>query len=74
MGKLDAKVDAIFTDMDVPEHPRAALLVINREKIVYGNCYGLADLETLRPVTTDTSFYLASISKQFTAMAMTCPR
>jgi hypothetical protein len=33
-------------------------------------CYGLADLETKRPITTDSSFYLASISKQFTAMAI----
>jgi CubicO group peptidase (beta-lactamase class C family) len=30
----------------------------------------IADLETQRPITTDTSFYLASISKQFTAMAI----
>src|ERR1700744_6376131 len=56
--------------MDVPQHPGAALLVIDRDEIVYSKCYGLADLETLRPITTDTSFYLASISKQFTAMAV----
>ncbi|MGR9308613.1 serine hydrolase domain-containing protein [Rhizobium leguminosarum] len=69
LGKLDSKVDAVFADMDVPQHPGAALLVIDRDEIVYSKCYGLADLETLRPITTDTSFYLASISKQFTAMA-----
>jgi CubicO group peptidase (beta-lactamase class C family) len=34
-------------------------------------CIGrLADLETQRPITADSSFYLASISKQFTAMAI----
>lgn len=32
--------------------------------------YGFADLETERPITADTSFYLAPISKQFTAMAI----
>lgn len=69
MGKLDSKVDAVFADMDVPQHPGAALLVTDRDEIVYSKCYGLADLQTLRPITTDTSFYLASISKQFTAMA-----
>lgn len=69
MGKLDGKVDAVFADMDVPQHPGAALLVIDRDEIVYRKCYGLADLETSRPITTDSSFYLASISKQFTAMA-----
>jgi CubicO group peptidase (beta-lactamase class C family) len=70
MGKLDGKVDAVFADMDVPQHPGAALLVIDHDEIVYGKCYGLADLETQRPITMDTSFYLASISKQFTAMAI----
>ena len=70
MGKRDGKIDAVFADMDVPQHPGAALLVIDHDEIVYKKCYGLADLETQRPVTTDTSFYLASISKQFTAMAI----
>jgi CubicO group peptidase (beta-lactamase class C family) len=70
MGKLDGKIDAVFADADMPHHPGAALLIIDREEIVYSKCYGLADLETQRPITTDTSFYLASISKQFTAMAI----
>ena len=70
MGKLDGRIDAIFADMAVPEHPGAALLVTDRDEIVYRKCYGLADLEARRPMTTDTSLYLASISKQFTAMAI----
>jgi CubicO group peptidase (beta-lactamase class C family) len=64
------RVDAVFADMDKPQHPGAALLVIDRDEIVYLKCYGLADLETQRPITADTSFYLASVSKQFTAMAI----
>ena len=70
MVKLDSKVDDVFADMDAPQRPGAALLVIDRDGIVYKKCYGLADLEARRPVTTDTSFYLASISKSFTAMAI----
>ena len=69
MGKLDGKVDAVFADMDMRQHPGAALLVVDHDEIVCRKCYGLADLETQRPITPDTSFYLASISKQFTAMA-----
>ena len=46
------------------------LITNNHDEIVYSKCYGLADLGTQRPITTDTSFYLASISKQFTAMAI----
>jgi len=67
---LAERVDAVFADMDKPQHPGDALLVIDHDEIVYSKCYGLADLETQRPITTDTSFYLASISKQLTAMAI----
>jgi CubicO group peptidase (beta-lactamase class C family) len=64
------QVDAVFADMDKPQHPGGALLVIDRDEIVYTKGYGLADLETDRPMTMDTSVYLGSISKQFTAMAI----
>ena len=70
MSRLDGKVDAVFADMTAAAHPGAALLVIDHNEIVCSRCYGFADLETLRPIATDTSFYLASISKQFTAMAI----
>jgi len=67
---LVERVDAVFADMDKPQHPGAGLLVIDHDEIVYSKCYGLADLETQRPIMADSSFYLASISKQFTAMAI----
>lgn len=67
---LAERVDAVFADMDKPRHPGAALLVIDRGERLYSKCYGVADLETQRPITTDSAFYLASISKQFTAMAV----
>ena len=70
MAKRDGRIDSVFAYMNVPQHPGAALLVIDHDEIVYSKCYGLADLGTQRPITTDTSFYLASISKQFTAMAI----
>jgi CubicO group peptidase (beta-lactamase class C family) len=69
MGKLE-KIDAVFADMDKPQHPGAALLVIDDDHVVHRKCYGLADFETQRPITADSSFYLGSISKAFTAMAI----
>ena len=56
--------------MDLPRHPGAAVLVIDNGERLHSKCYGLADLETGRPIAADTSFYLASISKQFTVMAI----
>jgi CubicO group peptidase (beta-lactamase class C family) len=70
MGKLDGEFDAVFADMDRPQHPGAALLVVDHDDIIYRKGYGLADLDTGRPITADTTFYLASIAKQFTAMAI----
>src|SRR3984957_7910343 len=64
------RVDSVFADIDLRQHPGAALLVVDHDEIVCRKCYGLADLETQRPITADSSFYLGSISKQFTAMAI----
>ena len=42
---------------------RATRWLIDHDEIVYRKCYGLADLETQRPITAESSFYLASIAK-----------
>lgn len=70
MGKPDNRIDAVFADIDPLRHPGAALLVADHDEIVYRKGYGMADLEAQQPIAADTSFYLASISKQFTAMAI----
>ena len=45
MAKRDGRIDSVFADMNVPQRPGAALLVIDHDEIVYSKCYGLADLE-----------------------------
>jgi len=50
--------------------PGAALLVIQGGTLILAKGYGLADLEKKIPCTTDTNFRLASLTKQFTAMAV----
>jgi CubicO group peptidase (beta-lactamase class C family) len=45
---IAAGVDAVFADLDKPQHPGAALVVIDRGERLYSKCYGLADLETQR--------------------------
>ena len=52
------------------EVPGAALLVLKDGKPLLRKGYGLANLETHAPVTPDTGFRLASVSKQFTAAAI----
>lgn len=40
------------------------------DKVVYENCFGIANMVTRTPITPDTFFNLASVSKQFTATAI----
>ena len=47
-----------------------ALLVLDDSRTIYEAAAGVLDLKTKRAVTLDTPFYLASVGKQFTAMAV----
>jgi CubicO group peptidase (beta-lactamase class C family) len=50
--------------------PGAAVMVIQDGAILKRAAYGMADLERGVPIRTDTAFRLASVTKQFTAMAI----
>lgn len=63
-------VDALFYDFDQANSPGAAVIVIREGKALFAKGYGLADLEKKIPCTTNTNFRLASVTKQFTAMAV----
>ncbi|MBI3790019.1 MAG: serine hydrolase [Gemmatimonadetes bacterium] len=63
-------VDAIFAAYDHTNTPGCALGVYRDEKIIYSRGYGMADLNQGLAITPHTVFYLASMSKQFTAAAI----
>ena len=65
-----ARVDSIMNVRVGPGSPGAAVVVVHNGKVVHEKGYGLADIETRTPITTKTTFDLASVSKQFTAMAI----
>jgi len=64
------RVDQIFAQFDKPGSPGAAVAVARKGEIVYKHGYGLANLEYDIPITPATVFHVASVSKQFTAMAI----
>ena len=64
------KVDALFAPWSNGDTPGAAVIVIQNGKVLLKKGYGLANLETKKPITPDTAFRLASLTKQFTAMAV----
>ena len=62
-----AAVDSIMAEYAAPESPGAAVLVARHGTPLVMKGYGLAELETGRPVTPATNFRLASLTKQFNA-------
>lgn len=65
------KVDKVFAEWDKPDSPGAALAVIKENAVIYKRGYGSAQLEYEIPITPSTVFHVASVSKQFTAFAIT---
>lgn len=63
-----AAVDRIFAMP--PNAPGYAVAVIRNGEFAFAKGYGMANLDDGIPITTHTSFHLASLSKQFTAAAI----
>ncbi len=66
----EEQIDAIFQPWNKPSSPGAAIAVIEKGNLIFEKGYGLANLEYDIPVKPDTVFHVASVSKQFTAMAI----
>ncbi|NOY61524.1 MAG: serine hydrolase [Calditrichaeota bacterium] len=50
--------------------PGVALAVVKGDKVLHQNVYGLRDVENHLPMTEDTRFAMASVTKSFTAMSV----
>jgi CubicO group peptidase (beta-lactamase class C family) len=64
------QIDALFAKHVSADTPGAAVLVLRKGEVVHAKGYGLANLENAVPITPQTTFDLASVSKQFTAYAV----
>ncbi|MEE8154342.1 MAG: serine hydrolase domain-containing protein [Phycisphaerales bacterium] len=64
------QVDRIFADWDKPDSPGCAVGVIREGELIYARGFGMANLEHGVRITPQSAFYVASTSKQFTAMAV----
>jgi len=67
---LKQKVNAIFAGVTQPGDPGLAVLVLKNGHIVFQKGYGVAELRTHTKIDSRTNFRLASVTKQFTAMAI----
>jgi len=65
-----ATIDTLFAKFVSAHEPGCAVLVIEDGQPVFRKGYGVTDLRTLQKIGPETNFRLASLTKQFTAMAV----
>ncbi len=66
----ERKVDQIFAAYDRSSSPGCAVGVIQDGSFLYRKGYGMGSLELGVPLTSESVFYMASVSKQFTAASV----
>ena len=64
------KLHEICSELFPEREPGAAVLIMHDEKIIFEEYYGLASLPNGPKTDKDTRFNIASVSKQFTAVAV----
>jgi len=67
---LNTRVDELLSKWGRPDTPGCAVAVSKDGKVIYRKGFGSANLEYSIPITPETVFDVASLSKQFTGMAI----
>jgi len=68
--ELENQLDSIFHFLHKKRGFNGTVLVTKYNEVIFKGAFGHADLAGKNPLTTETAFQLASVSKQFTAMAI----
>jgi CubicO group peptidase (beta-lactamase class C family) len=68
MGIIDELLDDYIRDEELT--PGISLALIKDDKCIYKRSHGFANLENKIEINSKTAFYLASLSKSFTAAAI----
>lgn len=69
-SRASRTVDDLFSRFTRDSSPGLAIAVVKDGRTVFTRGYGLADLEHRVPITPSTVFDVASVSKQFTGLAI----
>jgi CubicO group peptidase (beta-lactamase class C family) len=64
------RMDSLFHILSTKRGFNGNVLIAQEGKILYENAFGYADLRTRTPLNIESTFQLASITKQFTAMSI----
>ncbi|ALJ01288.1 serine hydrolase [Rufibacter tibetensis] len=68
--KLNRQLDSVFKHFHKRRGFNGTVLVTKYDQVVYKGAFGMADFYKKDSLTVETAFQLASVSKQFTAMAI----
>jgi len=68
-GKIK-QLDSLFTNLYLSGEFNGNVLVAEQGKVLYEKSFGLANEKTKKELNVETTFELASVSKQFTAMGI----
>jgi CubicO group peptidase (beta-lactamase class C family) len=67
---LTDRIDSLFRQWDRTSSPGWAVGVVRNDSLIFAKGYGMANLEYGVPITPETIFHMASVSKQFTAFSI----
>lgn len=67
---VEQQIDALFAEAYPADKPGATVLIAKDDKVIYRKAFGLANLELNVPMKPDNVLELASITKQFTGVAI----
>jgi CubicO group peptidase (beta-lactamase class C family) len=67
---IEQQLDSIYKAYDTSRLPGIALSIIKNGDVIFHKGYGSANLEYEIPITINTVFNLASVTKQFTVFAL----
>lgn len=68
--QIETEIDAIFKQAYPADSPGATVLIAQNGKIIYRKAFGMANLELKVPMKPENVLQLASITKQFTSVAI----
>ena len=69
-SQLATEFDKLLSEQFKTDEPGATVLVSRNGQIIYKKAFGMANLELNVPMQVDNVFLIASIGKQFTAVAI----
>jgi len=65
--RLDEKIKSFVVENKIPG---LAIAIVKNNELYFANAYGVKNIDTKEPVTTESIFHMASVSKPFTATAI----